>query len=274
MDPASEGTVSERLRRFFVREDAEYDALVVKYQARTVAGKIFYLFMHLLPGLLAYTLINIPRVHAVALRVTGMRDVIFQGFCLIGVVFVWHAVVPLAVLRWADKMSFKESLAFLGLRKFDTKGFFLVMPVVFVAFTVISLPYMQYVFPALTDWVAAIPGLNPPEYSIFRDPSGVYSLLPVWFVGLGLVGNFLCEELYFHGYLMKKIGFLGRWAWVVNSVLFALYHVWQAPTTWALIGLVFFFGILMQWRKNLYPLIAFHFLVNIVWGAIIGAVVK
>jgi hypothetical protein len=28
-------------------------------------------------------------------------------------------------------------------------------------------------------------------------------------VGLGLIGNFLCEELYFHGYLMKKIGFLG-----------------------------------------------------------------
>jgi membrane protease YdiL (CAAX protease family) len=73
---------------------------------------------------------------------------------------------------------------------------------------------------------------------------------------------------------MKKIGFLGRWAWVVNSALFALYHVWQAPTTWALFALVFFFGLLMQWRKNLYPLIAFHFLVNIVWGAIIGAVLK
>ena len=93
-------------------------------------------------------------------------------------------------------------------------------------------------------------------------------------MGLGLIGNFLCEELYFHGYLMKKIGFLGAWAWVVNSALFALYHVWQAPTTWALFGLVFFFGLLMQWRKNLYPLIAFHFLVNIVWGAIIGALLR
>jgi membrane protease YdiL (CAAX protease family) len=50
--------------------------------------------------------------------------------------------------------------------------------------------------------------------------------------------------------------------------------VWQAPTTWALFGLVFFFGLLMQWRKNLYPLIAFHFLVNIVWGAVIGTVPK
>jgi membrane protease YdiL (CAAX protease family) len=263
-----------RLRRFLVREDAEYGELVSQYQATTPAGKIFYLFMHVLPGLLAYVLINIPLVHAAALHSTGLSDTMFQGVCLVGVVFVWHAVVPLLVLRWVDKLSFQESLRFLGLRKFDARGFFFVMPAVFVAFTVISLPYMKYVFPALSDWIAAIPGLNPPEYSIFRDPSGVYSLLPAWFVGLGLVGNFLCEELYFHGYLMKKIGFLGRWTWVVNSVLFGLYHVWQAPTTWALIGLVFFFGLLMQWRKNLYPLIAFHFLVNIVWGAIIGAVLK
>jgi membrane protease YdiL (CAAX protease family) len=57
-------------------------------------------------------------------------------------------------------------------------------------------------------------------------------------------------------------------------VLFGLYHVWQAPTTWALIVLVFFFAFLMQWRKNLYPLIGFHFLVDIVWGAIVGAVGK
>jgi len=264
----------DRLRRFFVREDAEYDGFVARYQARTLAAKVFYLFMHLLPGLLAYGLINIRPVHAAALRVTRLSDVMFQGTCLVGVVFVWHAVVPFMVLRWADKLTFRESLAFLGLRKFDSRGFFLVLPVFFVAFTALSLPYMKYVFPALTDWIASIRLLNPPEYSIFRDPSNVYSLLPAWFVGLGLVGNFLCEEIYFHGYLMKKVGFLGPWAWVANSALFAVYHVWQAPTTWALFGLVFFFGLLMQWRKNLYPLIGFHFLVNIVWGAIIGAVVQ
>ena len=110
--------MKERLRRFFVRNDVEYEALVQRYQARTLAGKFFYLFMHLLPGLLAYVLINIPSVHAAALRLTGLPDPIFQGTCLVGVVFVWHAVVPLMVLRWADGLSFQESLSFLGLRKF------------------------------------------------------------------------------------------------------------------------------------------------------------
>ncbi len=47
--------MEERLRRFLVRDDAEYDRLVKQYQAQTIAGKFFYLFMHLLPGLLAYS---------------------------------------------------------------------------------------------------------------------------------------------------------------------------------------------------------------------------
>ena len=263
--------MKDPLYRFLVRDDPEYDAFVDRYQAKTLGQKLFYLVMHLLPGVLAYIVINIPAVYQTALQVTGMNPHMLQGACLVAVIFFWHSIVPLLALRWIDKLSFRESLAFLGLRRFDVKGFFLVTPIVFIVLTACSLPYMMYVFPVLTEWIAAIPGLNPPPYSIFRDPSNVYQYFPAWFLAIGLLGNFLCEELYFHGYLMKKIGFLGPWAWVVNSILFGLYHVWQAPTTWALIGPVFVFGLLMQWRKNLYPLIFFHFLMNIVWGAIIGA---
>jgi uncharacterized protein len=265
--------LNEHISRFFVRQDAEYDAFVDQYQARTSLAKVFYLFMHLLPGLLAWLLINVPSIHAAALQLTGWTDTIYQSTCILGV-FAWHILIPFLVLRYVDKLSVRRSAAFLSLSKFDAKGFFLVMPVTFILYTALSLPYMNYAFPALTGWIAKIPGLNPPEYSIFRDPSAVYGLLPASFVVLGLIGNFLCEEIYFRGYLMKKIGFLGRWAWLVNSVLFALYHVWQAPTTWPLLIFALFFGLLMQWRKNLYPLIPFHFLVNIVWGAIVGVVLK
>jgi hypothetical protein len=68
------------------------------------------------------------------------------------------------------------------------------MSLVFVIYTALSLPYMNHAFPALTDWIAKIPGLNPPEYSIFRDPSAVYGLLPAWFVALGLIGNFFVRK--------------------------------------------------------------------------------
>ena len=50
-------------------------------------------------------------------------------------------------------------------------------------------------------------------------------------MGIFFVGNFLGEELYFRGYLMKKTAFLGGWNWVFNSVAFSLYHLWQAPQT-------------------------------------------
>ena len=71
--------MKERLYRFFVRDDAEYDTLVQQYQAKTLLGKFFYLFMHVLPGLLAYVLINIPLVHAAPLRFTGLSAPLFQG---------------------------------------------------------------------------------------------------------------------------------------------------------------------------------------------------
>lgn len=261
-----------RLSKFLSREDAEYDAFVHRYQARTLAAKAAYLGLHLLPGVLLYVLINCPPVHAAVLRAGGISDRSLQGWSVIAVLLGRHLITPFVVLRWADKLSFRESVAFLSLRRFDGKGFFVVLPIVFAVFTVVSIPYMQYVFPALSDWIARVPGLNPPEYSIYRDPTKVYGLFSVWIVALALVGNFLGEEVYFRGYLLKKVGFLGPWAWVVNSFLFAIYHMWQAPTTWALVGPAFVFGLLMKWRKNTWPLIAFHFLINVVWSAIIGAV--
>jgi hypothetical protein len=58
--------MKELLYRFFVRHDAEYDTLVQRYQAKTLPGKFFYLFMHLLPGLLAYVLIRAYFINSVS----------------------------------------------------------------------------------------------------------------------------------------------------------------------------------------------------------------
>ena len=52
----------------------------------------------------------------------------------------------------------------------------------------------------------------------------------------------------------------------MNSVLFALYHVWQVQQTWPMIGLVLTFGLLMKLRKDLWIMVAFHFFVNM-WMA-------
>lgn len=59
------------------------------------------------------------------------------------------------------------------------------------------------------------------------------------------IGNFVGEEVYYRGSLMKKTSFLRRANWFVNLLLFAHYHLWQIPFTWPSIGLVFAFGLLM-----------------------------
>lgn len=47
----------------------------------------------------------------------------------------------------------------------------------------------------------------------------------------GLIGP-VVEELYFRGFLLPRISRLGRWAPLLNTVLFSLYHFftpWQNP---------------------------------------------
>lgn len=53
----------------------------------------------------------------------------------------------------------------------------------------------------------------------------VVVMLVVAFVLNGFVGP-VVEELYFRGYLLPRIDRLGRWAPVLNTTLFSIYHFW------------------------------------------------
>jgi membrane protease YdiL (CAAX protease family) len=70
------------------------------------------------------------------------------------------------------------------------------------------------------------------------------------------------EELYFRGYLLPRINWLGGWSPVVNIVLFSLYHFWSpwenvvrllALTPW----------IYATWRtRNIYLALFIHIFIN------------
>jgi membrane protease YdiL (CAAX protease family) len=108
-----------------------------------------------------------------------------------------------------------------------------------------------------------------------------FSGLPAWFFGasksldqyprahlllagtVGLVCNGIAgpivEELYFRGYLLPRISYMGKWAPLVSSVLFSVYHFftpWQNPVR--LMVLVPMTYIIVRNR-------------NIYWGMIIHA---
>lgn len=252
------------LRRFFVREDAVYDKYAYAYQAKSTRAKVVYLVLYLLPGILAYVLINIEPVFRAQLYLSGLsaRNLQYVGFLV--VTFVWHMFVPFLILRWADKLTLRQSIEFLGLNRIDARGLFLVLPVYCTAFALLSLPYMTFVWPPLFHWLQAVPAFQLPSYSAFRGPNtpnNIYSFSP-FALSFLFIGNFLGEELYFRGYLMKKTAFLGRANWIINSLLFAIYHLWQIPPTWASIGLIPAFGLLMNLRKDLWVLVIFHLFVN------------
>jgi hypothetical protein len=256
------GSVFNGVRPFFVREDAVYDRCAVVGQAKSPLAKSFYVLMHLLPGITAWALINVNSIYQAELRLTGFSGRTLQYAWLLVVTFGWHMLVPVLFLRFNDKLTWKQSLQFIGLDRVDLRGLCVVLPVYCVLFAFAALPYMHWVWNPLEKWLQSVPAFQMPDYTIFKGgPNGLYSFPPIALLFL-FVGNFLGEELYFRGYLLKKIAFLGNSAWIVNSILFALYHLWQIPQTWPLVGLVLAIGLLMRLRKDLYVLVAFHLFIN------------
>jgi hypothetical protein len=248
-----------------VRDDAVYDRYASICQAKSTLAKVIYLVLYLLPGILAYVLLFIGPVFRAQLHLTGLSPRNLQYAWLLIVAVGWHMFVPFFFLRRIDKLSLRQSFEFLGLNRIDWRGLLLVLPVYCAAFALVSLLYMTFLWPPLFHWLQAVPAFRPPSYSIFQGPDvpggNLYSFSPFALAFL-FIGNFLGEELYFRGYLMKKTAFLGRANWIVNSLLFGMYHLWQVPPTWASIGLILAFGLLMSLRKDLWVLVVFHLFVN------------
>jgi hypothetical protein len=70
------------------------------------------------------------------------------------------------------------------------------------------------------------------------------------------------EELYFRGFLLPRMGYAGKWAPLLHSFLFALYHVWTpwmfVTRTLGIVPLAY-----AVQRRNLNVGIAAHILVNL-----------
>ena len=247
------------LRRFFVREDPLYEHYAAIGQAKSAGSKAFYLLMHLVPGILGWGLINVNSVYQAQLRFSGLSGRWLQYGLFIVFAFGWHMVTPVLLLRFKDGLTWKQTSEFLGLNRIDRRGLFVVLPVYCALFALAALPYMQWIWLPLERWFQSVPAFHMPNYTIFNGD--LYKFPPFALLFL-FIGNFLGEELYFRGYLMKKISFFGNATWIVNSLLFAIYHFWQIPQTWPLIGLVATIGLLMQLRKDLYVLVVFHFFIN------------
>ena len=85
----------------------------------------------------------------------------------------------------------------------------------------------------------------------------------MYFISNVIVGPFI-EELFFRGYLTSKISRFGKYAPIIITVLFSLYHFWL-PFDNLFRIMAFFPASYFAWRKkNIYISIVFHCLCNLV----------
>jgi membrane protease YdiL (CAAX protease family) len=254
--------ILNKVKKVVTVQDTEYEQCSRAFQAKTPGARAFYLLAYLIPGMAAFLLINITPVYRFLSDSLGFRGYNFQYFMFLVFTLGWHLSFPLLMLRFHERLPWKQVFAFLSLRHFSAKEIFVVAPIAFVASVVLSLPYMTTVYNKVQDWFNAIPAIRIPAHSIFASYQAFYGA-PLPIMAAMLIGNFVGEEVYFRGYLMKKTAFLGKFNWLVNSILFCAYHLWQIPQSWPLIVPFLFFGLVMQLRKNLYTMITFHLLFNI-----------
>src|SRR5579871_3107129 len=135
--------------------------------------------MHLLPGISAWSLINIPTVYREELRLTGISGRYFQYSLFILVSFSWYLLLPFLILHFHDGLSWKECRGFLGLDRIDACGLFIVLPIYCVLFAIVALPYMRYAWNPLSRWCQSVPAFNMPSYTIFKGGrDGLYAFPP------------------------------------------------------------------------------------------------
>lgn len=254
--------ISKNFKAIAVEQNSTYQHYQEIGQAKTIKAKMFYLLSYLLPGIAAYILLNIPYVYYGLSNFFGLKGYDFQYYTFVIFTLGWHIAFPIIMLRKHDKLKWNEIPKFLSLDKFSLKEVLLVAPMAFAVSVIFSLPYMLSIYEPFQTWLNSLPGFQIPAYSIFASYEAFYGA-PIFVLILMMIGNFIGEEIYFRGYLMKKTAFLGKYNWFVSSVLFCIYHLWQIPQTFPLIVPFLFFGLTMQLRKNLYTLIAFHLLFNI-----------
>jgi membrane protease YdiL (CAAX protease family) len=77
------------------------------------------------------------------------------------------------------------------------------------------------------------------------------------------------EEFYFRGYLLPRMEVWGKWAFVVNAVLFSLYHLWQPYIYLTLIAALLPMTYLVWKTKDLRLAILTHCLLNLT-GAVLS----
>lgn len=216
------------------------------------------LLLHLVPGALA-TLVFVllagsvegagyPPLAALLIAIA----VVIIPFEL-GVVFIAGRGEPgiLSAIPYRDRMAARDWV--------------ILVPVLVVAgivgfglLGVVEPPIRDTLFGWLPDWY-----LNPlPTDEIGQYSSSAWTTTLSAYLLLNVIAGPIVEELYFRGYLLPRLGRFGRWAPLVNVVLFSLYHFWSPWQLLSRIAGVAPFAYAVWRKRNVYLGAVVHMLLN------------
>lgn len=86
----------------------------------------------------------------------------------------------------------------------------------------------------------------------------------------GLVGP-IVEELYFRGHLLPRLARFGRWAPLLNVLLFSLYHGWTPWMFFSRVVLLLPMVYGVWWKRNIYLGMIAHCLLNLIGTTVLFA---
>jgi len=213
------------------------------------------LLLHLLPGVLigtsyfvfisTFTNLGYPSIMSLMVSVLIVLVPFEFGYLLYQGYKKNKKLLLKGIISYQEKVSWWQYL--------------LIVPIVFVIigliFTTMK-PLDQYLQHNIFAWMPRMDSGLSEEYS--------KEVLIKTYIAVAILGTIvgpIVEELYFRGYLLPRMKYAGRWAPLLHSFLFALYHIftpWMIVTrTIGMIPLVYTIR-----KKNIWIGIIIHVLIN------------
>jgi membrane protease YdiL (CAAX protease family) len=226
-------------------------------------------FLHLLPAVI-WIIFYIPLI-----RITNQKGIPTMLIMLITAVFTLLAFELGCLYYLGKKKNGKLSLRGVVLyrQKMPWQQYFL-FGVLIAAWMMLTLivgwelnEFIRKIFFSwIPDWYYLDRGAVGQNTLAVEISMAVLSLLV-----FGIIGP-ITEELYFRGYLLPRLSRYGKWAPLLNVILFVLYHFWQLHLlVLSIIGLLPM--VYIVWRKrNVYLSIIVHCSTNLIGNIIMGVI--
>lgn len=228
--------------------------------------------LHLVPGALATALFVII---VEPVRQAGYPPLLaFLVAVAVVIVPVELAVIVRAGRRGADSGRVLPAVRYR--RPLARRDWLLVVPIALIA-SVIGFGLLSFAEPGIRD---ALFGWLPSWFRELVDTDAIGRFSPdAWrltlavYLILNVVIGPIIEELYFRGFLLPRMSHLGRWAPLVNTVLFSLYHFW---TPWGFLSRVAGVAPLayaVWWKQNVFVGMTVHVALNAIGTASLVALI-